>query len=437
MTRGIIIAAPASGSGKTTLTLALLRHLRQAGVAVASLKIGPDYIDPAFHCAASGRPCLNLDLWAMRPSTVQSVMTRAAEQADWVIAEGVMGLFDGAVGDAGSTADAARATGWPVVLVVDASGMAASVAAVVRGFATHRPDVRIAGVIFNRVGSQRHHDLLVEAVAELDVAVLGSIKRDPSLALPDRHLGLVQATEHETLEQFLNDAAKRVGESLDIDALLSLGVTCPTGDTDVAITVPPPGQHIAVASDVAFGFSYQFMLDGWRAAGAEVSTFSPLADESPGIGADAVFLPGGYPELHAGRLASNQNFMRGLRDSAARGAMIYGECGGYMVLGDGLVDAHGTRHAMAGLLPLETSFEHRKLSLGYRDVEVIGAGMSSLHSTCRTLWGHEFHFATTLKAPAELALFRCKNARGEHLGDTGLQRANVLGSFIHLLDARA
>ena len=222
MIRGFVIAAPASGSGKTTITLALLRHLRDAGVRVASLKVGPDFIDPAFHAAASGRPCFNLDPWAMRASTFAAAIAAASREADLVIAEGVMGLFDGATAHEGSTADVAAVTGWPVLLVVDAGAMAASAAAVVHGFAGFRSDIDIAGVVFNRVGSDRHAELLREASANTGVPVLGALRRDPALSLPDRHLGLVQASEHPDLEGFLNHAADRVSAAFDIDALMVL-----------------------------------------------------------------------------------------------------------------------------------------------------------------------------------------------------------------------
>ena len=338
--RGLVIAAPASGSGKTTVTLALLRRLRDAGGRAASLKIGPDYIDPAFHAAASGRACLNLDPWAMRGSTAAAAIAAASAGADVIIAEGVMGLFDGATAHEGSTADAAAATGWPVVLVVDASAMAASAAAVVQGFADFRRDVDVAGVIYNRIGSGRHTELLVEATAKTGIPVLGCIRRDPSLALPDRHLGLVQAAEHPDLERFLCTAAKTIGAAVDMDALMRLP-RCTRVESLPATPIPVLGQHIAVARDEAFAFAYPLTLDGWRRAGAELSTFSPLAGEASAAGADAIYLPGGYPELHAGRIAAARGFLDGLRAAADRGAVIYGECGGYMVLGEHLIDADG------------------------------------------------------------------------------------------------
>lgn len=438
MTRGFVIAAPASGSGKTTVTLALLRHLRDAGVRVASLKVGPDFIDPCFHAAASGRPCFNLDPWAMRASTFAAAIAAASHEAELVIAEGVMGLFDGATAHEGSTADVAAATGWPVLLVVDAGAMAASAAAVVHGFAGFRSDVEIAGVVFNRVGSDRHAELLREASAKTGVPVLGALRRDPALSLPDRHLGLVQASEHPDLEGFLSHAADRVSAALDIEALMALPrcarirASSPPPSSACATPLPVLGQRIAVARDRAFDFAYPLVLEGWRRAGAEVSMFSPLADEAPPAAADAVYLPGGYPELHAGRIAGARRFMSGLRAAAARDAAVYAECGGYMVLGESLTDAQGESHAMAGLLPLETTFAERGLTLGYRSAAVLADG--PLGGAGAAFRGHEFHYARVLREDGDSALFRCADAKGRDLGTTGRRAGNIMGSFVHLVD---
>ncbi|MDX1575457.1 MAG: cobyrinate a,c-diamide synthase, partial [Kiloniellales bacterium] len=417
MTRGLIIAAPASGSGKTLVTLALLRHLRRAGVAVGSAKVGPDYIDGAFHRAAGGRPCFNLDTWAMRPETLRAIAGRAGEGAELVLAEGVMGLFDGAPtegpGPDGSTADLAAATGWPVVLVVDARGMGASAAALVQGYAGFRDGVRVAGVVFNRVGGPGHGEILRQACAPLGIPVLGALPRRPELDLPDRHLGLVQAGEHGELEELLDRAAAWVADAVDVDGLLALARPAAFPDAPGAKTVdalPPLGQRIAVARDTAFAFAYPHVLEGWRAAGAEVLPFSPLADEAPDPAAVAVFLPGGYPELNAGRLAAAGRFKDGLRRLAADGALVYGECGGYMVLGRGLVDGEGERHAMVGLLALETSFEAPRMTLGYRAAQLTDDG--PLGPAGAGFRGHEFHFAQVLGEEGAPSLFTCTDARG-------------------------
>ena len=438
---GMIIGAPASGQGKTVFTLGLLRHLANAGIATASAKVGPDYIDPAFHAAATGRPCINLDLWAMRPETVDMARALLAEGAERIVCEGVMGLFDGAVTGEGSTAHLAEASGWPVILVVDAAAQAASAAAVVRGFATHRPGVTVAGVVFNRVAGAAHAAILREACAEEvpEVAVLGCLPRHADLALPERHLGLVQATEHADLERLLEGAAALLAAHVDIDALLRLarpwrGAMEGSGDpaAEEAVPLPPLGTRIAVASDAAFAFRYPLVLEGWRRRGAEIAFFSPLADEAPDAAADAVYLPGGYPELHAAKLAANARFLKGVAAAAGRGAAVFGECGGYMVLGDGLIDGDGARHAMAGLLPLVTSFAEPKLHLGYRRAALAADG--PLGAAGAAFRGHEFHYAEVVEQGPGAPLFTCSDARRHDLGPAGLARQRVMGSFVHLID---
>ena len=439
LSKGLIIAAPASGSGKTLFTLALLRVLKDTGIRVASAKVGPDYIDPAFHTWASGQPCLNLDTWAMRPETQAHVLDRLGDAGDLIVAEGVMGLFDGAGTDSdkddGSTASLARLTGWPVILIVDARAQAASAAAVVRGFASHAPDVDIAGVIFNRVGSEQHGSLLRRACARHlpHIPVLGCLPRNETLVLPERHLGLVQAEEHDGLESFLETAAGWVDGQVDIGALEGLA----RGQNEIKVSgspaqIKPFGQRIAVARDQAFAFSYHGILQGWRESGAEILPFSPLAGEGPDGRADAVYLPGGYPELHAGKLATN-GFVDHLRNATSRTIPVFGECGGYMVLGDALIDGDRVRHKMAGLLAVETSFADRKLHLGYRQMMTLeDSPLGPAHQGFR---GHEFHYASVSKTGADRPLFQVKNAGDEALGVAGSVRENVAGSFMHLIDA--
>jgi len=436
---GLIIAASASGSGKTVLTLGLLRHWRRSDVAVAPFKAGPDYIDAAFHSAAAGRACINMDSWAMREETLDACAGALGHDAELVLGEGVMGLFDGAAGGPargrGATADLAAHFDIPVVLVVDVRGQGASVAALAEGFARHRADVDVAAVILNHVASARHETMLRAALAPTDIPVLGAVPHDDALALPARHLGLVQAGETEDLQAFLDAAADLVSRHVDCQRLRALGrpLRAPEGAAAPA-PLPPLGQHIAVARDQAFAFSYEAVLAGWRQAGTTLTLFSPLADEAPDIGADAVYLPGGYPELHAGRLAANQVFLDGLRGAARAGAWIYGECGGYMVLGDGLIDADGGRHAMAGLLPVETSFAVPRRHLGCRDVAMIAD--TPLAAAGARFRGHEFHYATVTRESAAPALFRCTDSDGKDLGERGAAVGRVLGSFLHLIDSR-
>ena len=432
MTGGLIIAAPKSGSGKTVITAALFRHLRRHGIRMAAAKCGPDYIDPTFHALASGGPCLNLDPWAMRPTTLSELVHELESAAELVLCEGVMGLFDGTGpnGDTGSTADLARLTGWPVVLVVDAGGQGASVAALIAGFARHDPRTPLAGVVLNRVVSPRHRALLSDAITRHlpDLPVLGAVRGDENFELPARHLGLVPADEVGDADTRLDRAAAHIAEICDIDALIALAKPARCTVASGSPALPPLGQHIAVAHDAAFLFIYEATLTGWRRQGAEISFFSPLADEAPAAAADAIYLPGGYPELHAGRLAAATNFLDALR-VADEG--IYGECGGYMVLGETLTDAGGATHRMAGLLPLKTSFAERRRHLGYRTAGLLAAG--PLGGEGARFRGHEFHYATIVEENGD-PLFAIADSSGNTLGRTGLRRGNIAGSFIHLID---
>lgn len=432
---GLIIGAPASGSGKTLVTLAILRALRRAGVRAASCKVGPDYIDPAFHAAATGVPCFNLDLWAMRPATVADLLHRLSDDADLIVCEGAMGLFDGATDGTGSTADVAAVTGWPVILVIDARRQGASAAALLRGFAAHRADVTVSGVIFNQVGSDAHAEVLQRAAAPLGIPVIGCLPRSPEMALAERHLGLVQASERADLEPYLDRAAEFAQTHIDLDLMQRLARAAETRTSRLAVTeasIRPLGQRIAVASDEGFSFAYPLLLQGWKDAGAEMSLFSPLADECPRPDCDAIYLPGGYPELHAGRLAANRRFIDGLRAATRDGATVYGECGGYMVLGETLVDAEGTSHMMAGLLPLATSFADKRLHLGYRSANLVNDG--ALGRAGNRFRGHEFHYATIHKEGPGEPLFACTDARGRELRKSGLRSGTVFGSFVHLID---
>ncbi len=438
--RGVILAAPATGSGKTLLTLGIIRAFAAAGRGIAAFKTGPDYIDPAFHSAALGRDdaCLNLDGWAMGDATLSGLL--ASRDGDLVIGEGVMGLFDGARGVSGhdeqgrgdgSTADLAARLGLPVILIVDAKGQGASLAALVAGFAKHRADIHVAAIILNRVSGEAHAALLKDALAPLGLPVLGAVPNAPDLILPSRHLGLVQARETADLSGLIDRAADLVRRHIDLDALTSLAQPLALAAPDPMPLIAPLGSRIAVARDDAFAFAYPAMLDGWRRAGAELTFFSPLADQPPDAAANAVYLPGGYPELHAGRLAANRHFLAGLKDTALSGSVVYGECGGYMVMGEELVDADGRTHRMAGLLHLATSFAARKLHLGYRQIQTLGEP-SALGAPDAAYRGHEFHYATVLREEGH-PLFALRDAAGKDLGSAGLRAGRVMGSFIHLI----
>ncbi|MEM7241180.1 MAG: cobyrinate a,c-diamide synthase [Pseudomonadota bacterium] len=419
MTKGLMIAAPNSGAGKTTITLALLRALKNAGFQYTSAKSGPDYIDPRFHEAASGSDCVNLDSWAMQPERIRGL----AQGAPHLLIEAAMGLFDGAgVSGRGSAAELAQILNAPIILVLDAAKQSQSIAALVKGFVAHRSDIQIAGLILNKIGSARHEQILRAALRPTGLPILGAIPRDARLELPSRHLGLVQAGEHQDLELFISDAADLISEHVDLEKLHS--ISAPLSPSKSSARLIPPAQHLAIARDEAFAFTYPHMLADWRAQGAELSFFSPLADQAAPE-ADLVFLPGGYPELHAGKLASNENFLSSLKSASK----VYGECGGYMVMGKTLIDKKGHAHKMAGLLDLVTSFEHPKLHLGYRNLLQKTSFLEGLFA------GHEFHFAATIEAHGD-PLFSAEDADGNRLPDMGLQSGQFAGSFAHIIDRR-
>jgi cobyrinic acid a,c-diamide synthase len=431
--RGLIVAAPHSGAGKTTVTLALLAALARRGVRVRAAKAGPDYIDPAFHEAVTGRPSVNLDSWAMPAALLDALAAQAAEAADVFVIEGVMGLFDGASGApgrCGATADLAAHFKLPVVLVIDVSRQAQSAAAVVRGFAAHDPAVRIAGVILNRVASERHRVLVAGAIAPLGIPVLGAAPREQALALPERHLGLVQASEHADLKNLIDRLAEMAERHFDLDAVIACAAPLAIKTAPHPVPLPPPGQRIALARDRAFSFVYPHVIEGWRHAGAEILTFSPLADEPPPENADCCWLPGGYPELHADALAAARRFSDGLR-RFAQTRPAHGECGGYMVLGQSLQDAQGIEHAMAGLLGHSTSFAKRKLHLGYRSARLVSDSVLGRSGTA--LRGHEFHYATLSAAGDDGRLAECRDAEGHAVAEIGSRRGLVSGTFFHAI----
>jgi cobyrinic acid a,c-diamide synthase len=429
---GLIVAAPKSGSGKTTVTLGLQRALGRRGLAVRGLKCGPDYIDPAFHAAATGAPSANLDSFAMPPALLTGLAAEAAARADIVVAEGSMGLFDGVrveAGRTGASADVAALVGWPVVLVIDVSGQAQSAAATALGCRLYDPRIRVAGVILNKVASDRHRRLAEHGMARIDMPVLGALPRETGLILPERHLGLVQAGETADLADRLDRLADAVAAAVDLDAVLAAAGPSRPAVAGPATGLSPPGRRIAIARDAAFTFIYPHVESAWRAAGATLVPFSPLADEPPPDGADCCWLPGGYPELHAPALAAAARFRDGLRRFAET-RPVHGECGGYMVLGRSLVDADGVVHPMVGLLPVDTSFARRRLNLGYRVARLRSDGV--LGRAGDVLVGHEFHYATVTAAdPAGLA--DVADADGTDLGPQGHRAGLVSGTFFHVV----
>ena len=429
---GLLISAPSSGTGKTTVMLGLLRALRDDGLEVQPFKSGPDYIDPAFHRAASGRASFNLDTWAMDDGLLNGI-SRQMEGADICIGEGSMGLYDGVAtrgqSGFGSSAETAQRMGWPVILVVDVGGQAQSAAATALGFKTYAPDVPFAGVILNRVASPRHERLARVGMDHAGIKVLGVLPRRGDLTLPERHLGLIQAVEHPDLDTAIKGYADFLRDNVDLPAIrraAMAGVGAASGKLP-----HPPAQRIALARDAAFSFTYPLLLVGWRISGAEILPFSPLADEAPAADADLVWLPGGYPELHAAQLAQATTYLAGLRKHAAT-KPVHGECGGYMALGQALIDKDGARHDMAGLLGLVTSYEKRKFHLGYRRA-VLTQAMAGF-APQQALRGHEFHYSTILDQP-DAPLAEVFDADGNPVPETGSTRGPVTGTFFHLITA--
>jgi cobyrinic acid a,c-diamide synthase len=431
---GLVIAAPRSGSGKTTITLGLQRALTRRGLVVRGLKCGPDYIDPAFHAAATGAPSANLDSFAMPDALLRTIAGDAADGADLVIAEGSMGLFDavpGPEGHTGASADIAALLGWPVVLVIDVSGQAQSAAAIALGCRHYDPRITIAGVILNKVASERHRRLVAQGMDRIGLPVLGALPREASLILPERHLGLVQAGETADLEARLEALADAVAAAVDLDAVRGVARATHLLASSAAMpSLPAPGRRIALARDAAFSFVYPHVEAGWRAAGAVLVPFSPLADEPPPEDCDACWLPGGYPELHAGRLAGATHFLAGLR-GFAQTRPVHGECGGYMVLGQTLIDSDGVCHAMAGLLSVETSFAKRKMNLGYR--RAILEADAPLGAAGDALTGHEFHYATIVTQGEDPPLAMVTDPHGSAPAPAGSRRGHVTGSFFHAI----
>ena len=428
----LVIAAPASGSGKTTVATGLMAALAARGLAVSPHKVGPDYIDPGYHSLATGRPGRNLDAYMCGPGRVAPLFLHGAAGADIAVVEGVMGLFDGASGqgELASTAHVAKLLRAPVVLVVDASSQSRSVAALVHGFASWDPEVRLAGVILNRVASDRHEDLLREALEEgSGVPVLGSVRRSAAVATPSRHLGLIPAVERsaEALRA-VRDMGELIAASVDLDAVLALARTAPPlPDTpwDAAAEVTPvagPRPRIALAAGAAFSFSYAENAELLAAAGAEVAPFDPLhAGELP-PGTDGLVIGGGFPEMYVSGLSGNASLRRAIRELAVSGAPVAAECAGLLYLGrelDGL--------PMCGVLDTEARMTER-LTLGYR--EAVALHDSPLAPAGTRVRGHEFHRTVCEPGAGEQPAWGWRTPAGPHT--EGFAVGSVHASYLHL-----
>ena len=429
---GLILAASSSNSGKTTLSLGLQRLMIRKGIRIAPAKTGPDYIDPAFHTVASGEPSINLDPWAMSPEAIKERAIKQACDHDLLFVEGVMGLFDGAANGQGSTATLARILELPVLLVLDVKGQAQTAAAIAHGIKLHDPKVKIGGVILNRVGTEVHEMMLRDAFDKVSIPVVGAVRVSDDLALPSRHLGLVQASEYDDLSGKIDKIADHVEKYVDLEGMLKIArsAVCkhPGNDSNHNHQLAPLGKHIAIAKDAAFTFIYPHVLSEWKEQGAEISFFSPLNDEAPSSDADAIYLPGGYPELYLEQLAEACCFKAGLKQAADAHKLIFGECGGYMVLGREITSKEGETFSMLDLLPISTSFHHPKLKLGYRKLE----HQSDLPWPPK-LNAHEFHFSQITWMGEAEPLFHAWASTGRDVGTMGQKVGSVHGSFAHII----
>ena len=429
--KAFLVAGTASGVGKTTVTLALLAALRERGLRVQPFKAGPDFIDPGHHEAISGVPSRTLDGWMLPVEENRRIFWRAAGGRDVAIVEGMMGLFDGVEGasEEGSSAALAKALGLPVVLVIDAGGAVRSAAATLRGFRDFDPALRLAGVVFNRVGGPGHLADLRAAAAPLGVPVLGGLPWEPSTTQPERHLGLVTAAETLRGPEAVRHLAALARDHLDLSRLLA--ETEVPEPRVVPPDVPPvqPRIRVAVARDVAFSFDYRENLARLAAAGAELVEWSPLADAALPPGTRALYLGGGYPEVHAARLAANAPARAAVRTFAEAGGVVYAECGGLMYLSQTLRTLDGVVHPMCGVLPLAIRMRPTLAALGYVEVTLgLGSGAALVAR------GHVFHHSE-LEAPAppELATaYEVRDARSSSCRREGYRVGQTLASYVHL-----
>ena len=425
----VVIAAPASGHGKTSIATGLLGAFRARGRTVSPHKVGPDYIDPGYHAIAAGRPGRNLDPWLVGEDLIAPLFVHGATTptvADLAVVEGVMGLFDGAtgLGEFASTAHVAQLLHAPVVLVVDATGAGRSVAALVHGFATYSPAVRIGGVILNRVGTDRHEQILREALDGVGVPVLGAVRRRDSLVVPSRHLGLVPAAERSAeAVRTVTELVEVVGASVDLDAIERLARTAPP--LDAVSPIAEPGRsvtRVAVAGGAAFTFGYAEQAELLAAAGAEVVTFDPLQDESLPPGTTGIVIGGGFPEVHAAALAENSALRAEVAGAATRGVPISAECAGLLYLARSL---DGRR--MCGVLDADATMTGR-LTLGYRDA--VATHDSPIAAAGTRVHGHEFHRTVTTPSAGIQPAWRWRTSDGPHAD--GFVTSTVHASYLHL-----
>lgn len=438
--KGFLIAAPQSGSGKTTISIGLMEAFRRSGLTVAPFKVGPDFIDPGYHRLVTRRPSINLDSWICSPDLVRESFFRYSQDADIAVIEGVMGLFDGfgGVSAQGSSAQVAELLDLPVILVVNARGQARSVAALIKGFIEFDPDLRISGVIFNQVSSGSHGEILRQAVALLDSPpfVLGCIPSDERLVIPGRHLGLVTAEDSPLSTTYLDYLVATIREHVDMAALWDLAKAS-SGDSPVKLdndaTSELPVVRIAVARDEAFCFVYEENLRLLSLAGAELVPFSPLRDTALPEGVAGIYLPGGYPELHAEQLAANEPMKQAIAAAVQCDMPVYAECGGFMYLTRGMACeemADDPAHPFVGVFPVTARMLPRRKALGYRDVEL--GGECLLGGQGVVARGHEFHYSEISAMPPEVERVYMVRKGAADLGMEGYRIKNCLASYVHL-----
>lgn len=431
--KGVVVSGPASGIGKTTVAAALMSALRQRGLRVQPFKCGPDFIDPGHHRRICGRPSHNLDTWILPAEINRRIFSSACQDADIVVIEGMMGLFDGVRGggEDGSTAEIAKMLGVPVLLVVDASSAARSVAAVVHGFQTFDSEVRLAGVLFNRVANSRHAEMLVESIRGRNPNLwAGWLPNQKEFKLPERHLGLHTADEGSWNEEAIKQMAALINANCPLDSLLG---TCefdlPAQRDQLSFTEPEIKTRIGVARDPAFCFYYEAGLDELRRLGAEIVEFSPLRDDRLPAELDALYFGGGYPELYAEKLSSQNRLMSDLHSFANDGKLIYGECGGLMFLSDELRTIDGRSWPMAGLLPLTIEMTKHLVHFGYADVQCIEDGIGAKNTWVR---GHSFHCSQVIGEGDLAKTTRVHYSLSRLVQPEGFARGNVFGSYVHL-----
>jgi cobyrinic acid a,c-diamide synthase len=432
--RGFIIGGTHSGCGKTTVTMGLIRSLKNRGMKVQAWKSGPDYIDPGFHSKASGSICRNLDTMILSDSVVKEIYGK--QESDISIIEGVMGLFDGAGGldERGSAAHLSKLLGLPVLLVIDARAMARSAGAIALGFATFDKDVNIAGFIMNRVGSDSHYQMVKESIEEkTGLPVLGRIPRDENILIPERHLGLVPDWENNGFDEILEKLSEHIEKHIDIESILDISSTCePLQIVEKTLYSPntkkAPFLKIAVARDQAFHFYYEDNLDLLRHYGAEITFFSPISDNNIPSDVSAIYLGGGYPELFAEELSSNKILICQIRSLCEAGLPVYGECGGFMYLTEGILNENNQFYPLLNLLPGKARLGKKLRSLGYCRTEA--KSESIIGKKGSVTMGHVFHWAELEDCNPQLEKsFRV--IKGEKVLEEGFQYKNVLGSWVH------